>query len=194
MPMEADWAAEVGPDLPRIDIPWEGFVDLREVSSVVQVVKEAADHHALERALIMMNSEVSPVFTAKCDVWSFSGFEIDHDEFGSLAEDAHCGLASYIDVLQIDPDTLASFEFHERWVRGLTRHLRTLTLPNGRVEFIIRPASVDSYSGYGITLYAAGCGADAPAAYTAWRVVLGAAVAATMNLAPFLSTRAHTGE
>jgi hypothetical protein len=83
--MEADWAAEVGPDLPSIDIPWEGFVDLREVSSLVQVVKEATDHHALGRALITMNSEASPVFSTKCDVWSFSGFEIDHDEFGSLA-------------------------------------------------------------------------------------------------------------
>ena len=61
--MEADWAAEVGPDLPSIDIPWEGFVDLREVSSVVQVVKEATDHHALRRALITMNSEASPVFS-----------------------------------------------------------------------------------------------------------------------------------
>lgn len=188
--MEADWAAEVGPDLPGIDVPWEGFLDLRPASSsvpaVVQAVEEAVDHPALLEALAALNSKASPVFTTKCDVWALTSPEIDHDEFDALAEDAQCGFASYIDVLQVDAGNLASFEFHERWVRGLTRHLRAITLPNGRVEFIIRPASVDSHSGYGLTLYVAGCGADAPAAYTAWQAVLGAAVAATMDLAPFL--------
>src|SRR5271157_3668464 len=116
--METDWAAEVGPDLPSVDVPWEGFVDLRLAPAALQAIEEATDHPALRQALIALNSKASIVFTTKCDTWSLSSSEVDHDEFGSLAEDAHYGFASYIDVLQIDRGNLASFELHERWVRG----------------------------------------------------------------------------
>ena len=179
--MEADWYAEVGRDLPSIDIPWEGFVDLRQETSALQAIREAIDHPALREALATMNCKASPIFTAKCDAWTLSGSEIDPDEFGSLAADARCGFASYIDILLVDRGKLASFEFHERWVRRLTRHLQNLALSNGRVEFVIRPAHIESSSGYGLTLYSAGCGANAPFAYTAWHAVLRAAVTATMN-------------
>jgi len=184
--MEADWAAEIGPDLPSIDVPWEGFVDLRQASSVVQAVEEAIDHPALREALLTLNSKASPVFTAKCDVWILGSSEIDPDEFASYAENAHDGVASYTDLLQLDPGQFASFQFHERWAHDLTRYLQDLTLFNGRVEFVIRTASIDSRSGYGLTLYAAGCGADASSAYAAWQGVLRAAVIATMVAVVFL--------
>ena len=90
-----------------------------------------------------------------------------------------------------DPARLASFEFHERWVRGLTGRLRKISLPNGRVDLVIRPASTDSSPGYGLTLYAAGCGADATTAYASWEAVLRAAVTATINLD---SSASLTGE
>jgi hypothetical protein len=179
--MEADWVAEIGADLPSIDVPWEGFVDLRDAPSAIEAVHEAIDHPALREALVTLNSEVSPVFTSKCDVWTLDSSTIDHDEFGSFAEDALEGFSSYIDILQIDPEKFTSFEFHEFWVRGLTRHLQGLALSNGRIEFVIRRANIDSHSGHGLTLYAAGCGADASSGYAAWRAVLRAAVIATMD-------------
>jgi hypothetical protein len=182
--MEADWAVEIGADLPSIDIPWEGFIDLRDEPAAVQSVKEAIDHFALREALVRLNSKESPVFTAKCDVWTVTSSEIDPHEFDALAEDAQEGFASYIDVLQFNRDKVGLFAFHEEWVRGLTAQLRPLALPNGRVEFVIRAANVDSFPGYGVTVYAAGCGADASAAYASWQAVLGAAVAATMSLNP----------
>jgi hypothetical protein len=168
-----------------------GFIDLRQNPSAVQVLEEAAGHPAQREALVTLNSRASAVFTSKCDLWTLSNSEIDRDEFGARFEDARAGFASYIDVLQRDHDQLRSFEFHERWVRSLTEYLRSVDLCNGRVEFIIRPASIDSTPGYGVTLYAAGCGAGASAAYTSWKAVLRAAVAATMNLNPS-STRASS--
>jgi len=179
--METDWAAEVGADLPSIDVPWEGFVDLRDTPSAMRAIEEAIDHPVLREALLTLNSTPSPVFTAKCDVWTVGSSAIDPDEFDSLAEDSHDGFASYIDVLQLDSGKFASFAFHELWVRDLTRHLQDLNLSKGRVEFVIRPSIVDARAGYGITLYAAGCGADASSAYKAWQNVLRAAVIATMD-------------
>src|SRR5580658_9171216 len=153
--MEADWAAEIGADLPSIDVPWECFVDLRDAPSAAAAVEEAIDHPALREALLTLNSKASPVFTTKCDVWTLSSSEIDHDEFASHFENAQEGFASYIDILQRDPDQFASFDFHERWSRSLTHHLQDLTLSNGRAEIVIRPANVDASPGYGLTLYAA---------------------------------------
>jgi hypothetical protein len=128
-----------------------------------------------------MNSKASPVFTAKCDAWILGNSGIDPDEFGALAANAHYGFASYIDIALRNPSVLASFEFHESWARNLTRHLQNLALSNGRVEFVIRSANVDSNSGYGLTFYAAGCGADESSAYAAWQSVLHASVTATIN-------------
>jgi len=186
--MEADWAVEVGSDLPSIDIPWEGFVDLRRIPSALLDIEEAVNHSALRQALITLNSSASPVLTSKCDFWTLASSEIDPDEFGAQAEDALTGYASYIDMLQCDRERLSSFEFHERWVRNLTHSLRTIALSNGRIELIIRPANIDSSTGYGVTIYATGCGADTTRSYSSWEAVLRAAVTATMKLVPLIPT------
>ena len=182
--MEADWSVEIGPDLPSVVVPWEGFVDLRNKSrDTLQIINEAASHPSLREALFTLNSKDSPVFTSKCDAWSLDGGEIDKDEFGATDERANCGFAAYIDVLIRDRDRFRAFEFHELWVRDLTRELRTRELPDGRIEFVVRSATVQSNSGFAVTIYAAGCGADPPAAYSSWETVLRAAVNATMSLA-----------
>jgi len=180
--MEADWAVEVGADLPSIDVPWEGFIDLRCDPGAVVNIAEAVSSAALQQALITLNSNDSPVYTSKCDLWMLATSEIDPDEFGAQAADAVIGCASYIDVLLRDPKRLSSFEFYERWVRDLALQMRRQILSNGRVDLALRPAQVDSSSGYGLTLYAAGCGADAPSAEAAWQAVLLVATATTMSL------------
>jgi hypothetical protein len=191
--MEADWAAEIGQDLPCITVPWnvsgnvlgntsgEGFIDLRQNSAAIYGIPEAAAHPALREALITLNSSASPLFTAKCDLWTLSQSEIDPDEFASSPEDAHHGTASYIDVLCRDLTAFASFEFHERCARRLTDLLRPRDLSNGRVEIVLRPSLVDEHPGFGLTLYAAGCGASSIEAHNAWQTVLSAAVAATIS-------------
>lgn len=182
--MEADWAVEAGPDLPSIDVPWEGFIDLCHDRGAVDAISEGVAHPVLREALLTLNSKQSRFFTTKCDVWKLKGPEIDPDEFNANADDSSEGVACYLDILHRDPARFASFRFHEDWVRSLTGRLLSTNRPNGRVDLVIRLASIGSSIGYGITVYVAGCGADYQAAYTAWEAVLRAVVDATMNLSP----------
>jgi hypothetical protein len=191
--MEADWAVEIGPDAPSMDVPWEGFVDLRDSrAEAAERVTEAGAHPALVGVLRRLNAEESPVFTSKCDVWRVNGEEIDSDEFGARAENARFGFASYIDVVLREPGRFESFEFHELLVGRVTERLRGVELANGRVDLIVRAAEVDSSAGFGVTVYAAGCGADEATAYAAWKAVLGAAVDATMSVACLVPERASS--
>lgn len=180
--MEADWSVEIGPVLPCLDASWEGFVDLRTSTCAIETVEEAR-HPALHKALLTLNANNSRVFTSKCDTWTLSAEEIDPDEFGSNIGNARVGFASYIDILQRDAAQFSSYEFHERRTRELARHLRLLAVQNGRVDLVLRAAVMNEASGYGVTLYAAGCGPDEASAYTAWQTVLAAAVAATIAAA-----------
>jgi hypothetical protein len=179
--MEADWAVEVGSDLPSIDIPWEGFLDFRYEPSALAGIYEAAAHPALGKALLILNSESSAVFTTKCDVWKLTGPEIDPDEFGARAGESREAMASYIDLLHRDPSRFASFKFHEDRARSLTSHLRSTNQLNARVDLVVRPASIHSSAGFGVTLYVAGCGRDDRAAYASWEAALHTAVEATMS-------------
>src|SRR5271156_6145728 len=129
--MEADWAVEVGADLPSIDVPWEGFVDLRRNPDAVVDIEEAIGYSALRQALIALNSSDSPVFTSKCDVWTLAASKIDPDEFGAQAADATTGCASYIDMVLRDRERLSSFDFQERQVRDLALQMRKHIVSNG---------------------------------------------------------------
>lgn len=179
--MEADWEVEIGPGLPAIQAPWEGFVDLRTSSIGVSQIAEGARYPALGRALTLLNEARSLVFTAKCDVWELSGEEIDPDEFDAPAAQCRCGLASYIDLLQRDVRNFQSFAHHEDWMKRLTAQLRATAIENGRVDLVLRSAVVEGVQGYGVTLYAAGCGIDKDAASAHWEAVLTAALLVTMK-------------
>lgn len=183
--MEADWSVEVGPGLLCIEASWEGFVDLGSSPEKLASIEEARRHSAIRKALPWLNDAGSPVFTTKCDTWTLAQEEIDPDEFAATHETACAGFASYIDIVERDAARFASFEFHERRVRGLTATLRGLAMQHGRVDFVVRSAVLREQSGFGLTLYAAGCGATEADAYTAWQSVLASAVAATIG---------HTGE
>ena len=180
--MEADWAVKIGTDLPVIDGSWEGFVDLQTSPQMIGMVAEA-QHPALRTALLALNSASSLLWTTKCDAWTIADHEIDPDEFDASERHARVGLSSYIDILERDAARFISFEFHEQRVRDISTHLRSLALRDGRVDLVVRAASWKEQSGYGFTLYAAGCGTSESTAYAAWQAVLVAAVAATIAAA-----------
>jgi hypothetical protein len=184
--MEADWDVEIGPDAPSIEVPWEGFIDLRnDPCSAVLVISEAATHPPLRDALITMNSGESAILTSKCDAWWLKQEEIDVYEFDSRSENVQFGFASYIDVLLINQDRFQSFEFHEDLVRRITGELRATDLTDCRVDIVVRTATINCSSGFGITIYAAGCATLPSLALLSWQRVLEAAVNATINAAPF---------
>jgi hypothetical protein len=174
--MEADWSAEIGPGLPTIDADWPGFIDLRGHPEALLQIPEAAPFPALREALTSLNAPNSPLMTAKCDIWTLNPDELDPSEFDCPQAEASTGTACYIDILLRDPGSSKSFAHHETWVRAVTTHLRTLPITHGRVDLVVRAA----HPGFGITLYAAGCGTDTAAAQTAWEAVVRAAVTVTI--------------
>lgn len=182
--MEADWAAEIGPRLDHIDADWPGFIDLRSHPRGVERIAEARDSSALEQALAMLNGRDSPVFTCKCDRWTLSAEEIDPSEYDAGAGSAVCGVAAYVDLVARDRSLFRSFERHEGWARNVVLQLRRLPLPNGRLDLVIRAAIAGDEAGFGMTLYAAGCGADASRAESAWEEILRAGATVTMREAP----------
>jgi hypothetical protein len=180
--VEADWSAEIGEGLPVIDADWPGFVDLREDGLALAKIPEALAEPALHAALTKLNRPPPVVFTSKCDVWNLAADEMDVDEFGCTSREACIvGMASWIDVIAQDPHMFGSFAGQEAWVRRTAERLRTSNAPCGRVDLVVRAAIAGAQNGFGITLYAAGCGCDSDGARAAWEQVLSAAVAATMR-------------
>lgn len=179
--MEADWAAEIGPRLDRIDSGWQGFIDLRADPQAIREISEAAPGSALEIALATLNAPSSAVFTCKCDRWAVLPEELDPDEMESSRECARVGVASWIDVVARDAPLFGSFAGHETWARQTVLRLRGMPMAHGRVDLVIRAAMSREDSGFGMTLYATGCGPEAGAAEASWEAILRAAVAVTMS-------------
>lgn len=185
--MEADWAAEIGPRLDRIDADWPGYIDLRSQPDALSSIPEAAEGSALRETLTTLNGPESPVYTCKCDVWPLSTEELDPFEFDFAASEKPVGMAAYIDVVARDSSLFGSFERHESWARSTALQLRTIPVASGRADLVIRAAMVGNAAGFGLTVYAAGCGADAAAAQTAWEAILRATIAVTMKEAQQLA-------
>lgn len=186
--MEADWSVEVGPQLDAMDADWPGLVDLRARPEAVCEIAEAARYGPIANALTALNAADSPLFTAKCDVWGLTETEIDSDEFDAAGA-AQTGMACYIDVLAREPVLFASFARHEAWAQAVVDRLRESPIRCGRVDLVVRGAHAGGAEGFGITLYAAGCGCDSAAAQASWEAVLRVAVTATINEAEILPLR-----
>ena len=181
--MEADWAAEIGPDLPVIEADWPGCIDLRSNPDALQQVSEAADDPALRQALLQLNAPASPLRTTKCDLWTLAPGEIDPLEFDCDPDAERLGIASYIDVIALDPTLFVSFERQESWAQSAAKALRRAHPIPGRVDLVVRAARAADRNGFGITLYVAGCGPDAASAQASWANALELATAVTMRTA-----------
>ncbi|MDR3793518.1 MAG: hypothetical protein P4L03_09065 [Terracidiphilus sp.] len=164
--MEADWEVEFGGDSAVIDPLWTGFIDLRLEPDRVNEISETRDFPPLGAALLRLNTENSPVWTAKCDFWLQLEPETwDPDEMEADASDALNATGCYIDLLARNPARWKSPEQAEHDCRTLCQRFRIIHLNRCRTDLIVRKAWFDGNLGsHGITAYITACGPSPQAA------------------------------
>lgn len=181
--MQADWSVECGADDPVVVLPWQSedgslrYVDLRLAPAAMEQISEAQQHPSLADALRRWNTAGSPIFTAKCDVWSYPADLFDAEDPPGF----EFAQGSYIDLLPADPETLRSFAACERQLRAWTAAARSIPLQDCRCEWTLRSALIfppdgsgapaadsSTLAGFATTLYVWGYGASAQAADSAW--------------------------
>lgn len=206
--MEADWSAEIAPDLPQIIVPWSSYTadqslawrDLRlaspQLDSAIRSIPAAAAEPALADALRTLHAPGSPWFTSKCDLWTTTPadpetadtaapdpYEFDAADLVTATvtntNPAPLHLcASYLDILSSNPALFASFAAHEKLLNQLTATLRAQPQRHARVDLVLRAAGIHNAHGFAFTAYAAGCGLAAEDARRAWQQALAHLVAA----------------
>jgi hypothetical protein len=163
--MEADWEIELGGESPLIEASWSGFVDLRLHPERASQLPEAAALPALAKALEVLNSATSPLWTSKCDVWPVADpAEFDADELDAPSGFAAYAIGGYIDLLPRNqhqwelPATAAAD------CRKLCALLRAVPLRCCRIDLVVRQAVLTSAPAtaasmdFGITAYFTACG------------------------------------
>ena len=155
--MEADWDVEIGGQAPVIDGCWDGFVDLRRSPEQAALLPEARQWPALADALVRLNSASSPVWTAKCDVWRPTDFDVD--ELGAQPEEGGCAMACYIDLLPRRDQQWPSPEKAVADCQAIGARLHALPLRCCRADLVVRRAYLTpDGEDLGITAYFTACG------------------------------------
>lgn len=182
--MFSEWSVECGADDPVLVVPWTDpndpgrrFFDLRENPDELDWLEEAMQYPPLLHALRALNATRSPVFTAKCDVWSMTPEEVEplRHELDLIPEDAPAGIASYIDLLWRERSIFVSFHQHEQLLHRIGRLTAPLDHPYAALECTLRPALVDlsgPQEGFAISLYIKALGHDPQAAEERWNAAL----------------------
>jgi hypothetical protein len=173
--MEADISVELGPDDPILALPWSDperrvrYYDLRQNPHDIGEIEEASEHPALREFLTTVNSPVSNLQTAKCDVWFTDELGEEDAIFG-----ARCKFGSYVDVAFHQRAPQASFTIHEAFGGRLVELLKRAPELPASVEVIIRRAHFESdgdlREGFYFTIYVFGFGDDEPSANQSWSI------------------------
>ena len=136
--MQADFAVELGPNAPALEIPWHSndpqvrYYDLKSHPELVQQLPEAQAYPELASFLSRINAAGFSLTTAKCDAWSTSEVAPEEEIFGDRK------FVSYIDLVFVDQENRCSFEKHEVFVRELCRLLSHAPEIPASVELVIR--------------------------------------------------------
>lgn len=188
--MDSDWTVACAADDPEVVIPWYGkdaslrFVDLRQSPESLREIQEAAEYPCVAAALRRWNQPDCPLFTAKCDVWSYPAKLFDADDLPGF----DFARGSYIDLLPLDPVTFARFDACERQLRAWTEISRSIGLSACRSEWTLRPARIfpqvgdrapvqgSPRHGFATTLYTWGYGDSPESAAIAWDAALQALI------------------
>lgn len=188
--MIADWTVEIGQDCPVIELPWPGWVDLRDEFADASALTEAQAYPELSPLLHSANH--GAFATAKVDVFSVDRGEADPEIAEHPLEETACGLGSYLDVVWL-PRGLPQpgFSAFESVARGVAAALGPVLLPLATAEIVVRAARLYHQETFGWTLYAVGFGPDAASARLRWASAARAVVAAmrdAVNAPPWASS------
>lgn len=175
--MQADWSVECGADDPVVVVPWateDGslrYIDLRLAPASIEQISEARQCPSLAAALRRWNTVTSPVFTAKCDVWSYPAELFDAEDLAGFA----FAQGSYIDLISTENAVFRNFAASEKQLRDWTASAQSIPLRECRCEWTLRaallfPPAANStpQNGFATTLYVWGYGASPQAAASGW--------------------------
>jgi hypothetical protein len=177
--MLAEWSVELGPEDPRLEIPWSSedrllrFLDLKLQPELLLEIKEACLYPELAEFLNWANSSSSPLETAKCDAWSSRQIEAEEEVFGEP-----CKFGSYVDLLFAGSEAKVCFQDHELFVQALAQLLRHAPEISSAAEFIVRRCvdrrrDKEPYEPcFYITFYLQGYGEDEQQARKRWAIAL----------------------
>ncbi len=168
---------------PVLVVPWQSedgklrWVDLRNDPDALDSIPEADNHPALLSALRSLNAGRSPVFTAKCDVWTMDADEVAATRDDLLLEEAvaAAGMSCYVDLLWRERAVFASRHRSEQALYRLERLAADLPHSLAGLEAVLRPAVVELEGvreGFALTLYVKGVGVDASEADERWSAAL----------------------
>ena len=176
--MDADFSVELGADDPTLEFPWEAegtplrYVDVKNNPDQLRFVDEAEKYHELHTFLAAMNSATSMLVSAKCDVWADSEIQEAEEIY-----EAETKFVSYVDlVYTADSGRRADFLSHEHLVRRTVELLGRAPQITSAAEFIVRRCYFcggdDVESGFYVTFYLTGYGADEDEARQRWGIGL----------------------
>jgi hypothetical protein len=161
--MEADWEIEIGENAPVMVASWEGFIDLLQNPDQIGQITEIEFFAPLRQFLMSLNSDASPVWTAKCDLWAPE--EFDPYEFEADPESTHKAFACYVDLFSRGKLDWIAPNHIVRWCASFCTKLHDLPLKSSRIDLIVRRAVFGpGQTGFGITAYLCALGSDEPQA------------------------------
>jgi hypothetical protein len=181
--MQADWEFEIGADAPVIDAAWPGLVDLRRNPDRIREIYETALVPALAPALLSLNNTESPIWTAKCDVWTPDS--IDPGELDAPASQTAYALACYIDLLPRASAAWTTPAQVEAFCRRLCALLGAAAARSCRADLVVRRAVLaEEAESMGITAYLTACGATPGEAASALSAAISALADSICTIAP----------
>ena len=155
--MEADWEVEIGRGAPVIDAGWPGLVDLRVTPDQAAQLPEAREIPALADALVRLNAPLSPVWTAKSDVWHPE--EFDPDELDAPGDAGTHAIACYVDLLTRNDRQWATPDEVISATKEICARIHSAALHGCRADLVIRRAFISpGRQDLGITAYLTACG------------------------------------
>jgi hypothetical protein len=174
--MRVEILQELGPDDPRLEIPWASgdeptlaYMNLKTFPEKVEELDECKDRAVLANLLRAINRPDSPLGSAKCHVW------ITHE----LAEeerwdfDFPVKVASYLDLLFESPDLNSDLGHHLRLAEEIERGMKETRLP-AQMDIAVRRClfHAEENWGYYLTLFVHAYGASENEAEKVWTLAL----------------------